>query len=42
MLRARLVAVLLGVVGVLALAGPASAHVGDGRAGSDFDAASSR
>ncbi len=37
MLRARLVAVLLGVVGVLALAGPASAHVGDGRAGSDFD-----
>ncbi|SCX37645.1 hypothetical protein SAMN03159343_0158 [Klenkia marina] len=39
MLRARLLAVLLGVVGVLALAGPASAHVGDGRAGSDFDGA---
>ncbi|SDG98323.1 hypothetical protein [Klenkia brasiliensis] len=37
MLRARVLAVLVGVVGVLALAGPASAHVGDGRAGSDFD-----
>ncbi|WP_242653664.1 hypothetical protein [Klenkia soli] len=37
MLRARFVVVLLGVVAVLALAGPAAAHVGDGRAGSDFD-----
>ncbi|MEI4270492.1 hypothetical protein TEK04_02045 [Klenkia sp. LSe6-5] len=36
---ARLLAVLLGLVGCLALAGPASAHVGDGRAGSDFDGA---
>ena len=36
---ARLLAVLLGVVGCLALAGPAAAHVGDGRAGSDFDGA---
>ncbi len=37
MLGARVVAVLLGLVAVLALAGPAAAHVGDGRAGSDFD-----
>ena len=33
----RLLAVLLGVLAVLAVAGPASAHVGGGRAGSDFD-----
>ena len=34
---ARLLVVLLGVLGVLAVAGPASAHVGGGTAGSDFD-----
>jgi hypothetical protein len=34
----RLLVVLLGVVALLALAGPASAHVGGGAAGSDFDA----
>jgi hypothetical protein len=33
----RLLVVVLGVVAVLALAGPASAHVGGGAAGSDFD-----
>ncbi len=37
MLGARVTAVLVAVVAVLALAGPASAHVGNGRAGSDFD-----
>ncbi|CAB4901321.1 unannotated protein [freshwater metagenome] len=36
-MAARVAAVLLGLVALLALAGPASAHVGDGRAGSDFD-----
>ena len=34
---ARLVVVLLGVLATLAVAGPASAHVGGGAAGSDFD-----
>jgi hypothetical protein len=34
---ARLLVVLLGVAATLALAGPASAHVGGGAAGSDFD-----
>ncbi|MGY1985350.1 hypothetical protein ACI792_03915 [Blastococcus sp. SYSU DS0669] len=34
----RLLAVLAAVVALLALAGPASAHVGGGAAGSDFDA----
>jgi hypothetical protein len=33
----RLLVVLLGVLATLALAGPASAHVGSGQAGSDFD-----
>jgi hypothetical protein len=33
----RLLLVLLGVVATLAVAGPASAHVGGGQAGSDFD-----
>jgi hypothetical protein len=35
---ARLLVVLLGVLATLALAGPASAHVGGGAAGSNFDA----
>ncbi|GAA4739286.1 hypothetical protein GCM10023328_20330 [Modestobacter marinus] len=35
----RLLVVLLGVLAVLAVAAPASAHVGGGEAGSDFDAA---
>jgi hypothetical protein len=34
---ARLLVVVLGVLAVLAVAGPASAHVGGGAAGSDFD-----
>lgn len=34
---ARLVVVGLGVLAILALAGPASAHVGGGAAGSDYD-----
>ena len=34
---ARLLVVLLGVLATLAVAGPASAHVGGQRAGSDFD-----
>ena len=34
---ARLAVVLLGLLGTLAVAGPASAHVGGGAAGSDFD-----
>jgi hypothetical protein len=34
---ARLLVVLVGVLAVLSLAGPASAHVGGGAAGSDFD-----
>ncbi|TFV68131.1 UNVERIFIED_ORG: hypothetical protein E4P37_00110 [Bacillus sp. AZ43] len=34
----RLVVVLLGLVAVLAVAGPAGAHVGGGAAGSDYDA----
>ena len=33
----RLLVVLLGVLATLVVAGPASAHVGGGRAGSDFD-----
>jgi hypothetical protein len=33
----RLLVVLLGVLALLAIAGPASAHVGGGAAGSDFD-----
>ncbi len=33
----RLLVVLLGVLATLAVAGPASAHVGGGQAGSDFD-----
>jgi hypothetical protein len=35
---ARLLVVLLGVLATLAVAGPASAHVGGGAAGSNFDA----
>ena len=35
---ARLLVVLLGVLAVLAVAGPAAAHVGGEQAGSDFDA----
>jgi hypothetical protein len=35
---ARLLVVLLGVLAVLAVAGPAAAHVGGGAAGSNFDA----
>ncbi len=35
--RGRLLVVLLGVLAVLALAGPAAAHVGGEAAGSDFD-----
>jgi hypothetical protein len=35
---ARLLVVLLGVLAALSLAGPASAHVGGGAAGSDYDA----
>ena len=34
---ARLAVVLLGLLGALAVAGPAAAHVGGGAAGSDFD-----
>ncbi|GAB4081814.1 hypothetical protein [Modestobacter muralis] len=34
----RALVVMLGVLAVLALAGPASAHVGGGAAGSDFSA----
>ena len=34
----RALVVLLGVIASLALAGPASAHVGGGAAGSDYDA----
>ena len=37
-LSARLLVVLLGVLAMLAVAGPASAHVGGGAAGSDYDA----
>jgi hypothetical protein len=35
---ARLLVVLLGLLGTLAVAGPAAAHVGGGAAGSNFDA----
>jgi hypothetical protein len=35
---ARALVVVLGLLAVLALAGPARAHVGGGAAGSDFDA----